>query len=43
MNAAHWKQRALLDRLKATGFNASIWSRGGLRDMVDAGMAALKR
>lgn len=22
---------------------ASIWSRGGLRDMVDAGMAALKR
>lgn len=37
------EQRDLLDRLKATGFNASIWSRGGLRDMIDAGMEAIKR
>lgn len=36
------EQRDLLDKLKATGFNASIWSRGGLRDIVDAGMKALE-
>lgn len=36
------EQLDLLDKLKATGFNASIWSRGGLRDMVDAGMKALE-
>lgn len=36
------EQRDLLDKLKVTGFNASIWRRGGLRDMVDAGMKALE-
>lgn len=36
------EQRDLLDKLKATGFNASIWSRGGLHDMVYAGMKALE-
>lgn len=36
------EQRALLDKLKATGFNASVWSRGGLHDMIDAGMKALE-
>ena len=36
------EQRDLLDKLKATGFNATIWSRGGLRDMVAAGMKALE-
>ena len=37
------EQRDLLDKLKATGFSASVWSRGSLRDIVDAGMAVLKR
>lgn len=36
------EQRDLLDKLKATGFNASVWSRGSLRDMIDAGMKALE-
>lgn len=36
------EQRDLLDRLKATGFNDSVWSRSGLRDMVDAGMRVLE-
>lgn len=36
------EQRDLLDKLKETGFNSSIWSRGGLRDIVDAGMRALE-
>ena len=37
------EQRDLLDKLKATGFSASVWSRGSLRDIVEAGMAVLKR
>lgn len=36
------EQRDLLDKLKATGFIASIWSRGSLRGMIDAGMKALE-
>lgn len=36
------EQRALLDQLAATGFNASTWSRASFMDIIDAGIKELK-
>jgi aspartate aminotransferase-like enzyme len=36
------EQRDLLDKLEATGFNASWWRRNSLRDIVEAGVKELK-
>lgn len=36
------EQRELLDKLEATGFNASVWSRKSLAEVVEAGMKVLE-
>ena len=36
------EQRRLLDELKATGFNESIWIRESAQGIIDAGMKALE-
>lgn len=36
------EQRRLLDELKATGFNESIWIRESIRGIIDAGMKVLE-
>lgn len=35
------EQRRLLDELKATGFNESVWIRESAQGIIDAGMKAL--
>ena len=36
------EQRALLDQLRATGFNTSTWTRASLMEVIDAGLRELK-
>ena len=36
------EQRRLLDELKATGFNESIWIRESIQGIIDAGMSVLE-
>ena len=36
------EQRELLDKLEATGFNASVWSRKSVIEVVEAGMRVLE-
>lgn len=36
------EQRELLDKLEATGFNASTWSWDSMNDIVDAGIKVLE-
>ena len=37
------EQRRLLDELKATGFNESVWIRESAQGIIDAGMKALEK
>ena len=36
------EQRDLLDKLKATGFNESVWIRESIQGIIDAGMMVLE-
>lgn len=36
------RQRELLDELQATGFNASVWQRSSMNDIVEAGIKVLE-
>lgn len=36
------EQRRLLDELKSTGFNESVWIRESIQGIIDAGMKALE-
>ena len=36
------EQRDLLDKLKATGFNESVWIRESIQGIIDAGMSVLE-